>query len=286
MSRYLTNLADVVRRSGLTVHEVDGWKTRGHGPMDDKLTGVVCHHTAGPKTGDHPSLGVVTNGRPGLAGPLSHLLLSRSGEVHVVAAGLCWHAGAVRNIAWTNRHMIGIEAEATGVDAWPAVQLEAYARLCAELARGYSLKVDNVLGHKEVCDPPGRKIDPNFSMPAFRRDVVALLDRPAPTTPGKPAPQPGTNVPKAPRWPLPDGYYFGEKEGPRESVSGYYSHSADLKAWQSQMRARGWKIDVDGRFGPQTRDVAKAFQREKGIPVTGHIWPATWRAAWEAPVTK
>lgn len=104
------------------------------------------------------------------------------------------------------------------------------------------------------------------------------------------APDPG-NAPMpavhhAPRWPLPDGWYFGEESGPRESVSGYHGYGSKLRLWQEQMRKRDWKIDADGRFGPQTRDVAKAFQREKGIPVTGHIWPATWRAAWEAPVTK
>ena len=42
---YLTDLADAVRSSGLTVVEVPGWKTRGHGPMSDVL-GIVAHHTA------------------------------------------------------------------------------------------------------------------------------------------------------------------------------------------------------------------------------------------------
>lgn len=98
----------------------------------------------------------------------------------------------------------------------------------------------------------------------------------------KPTPDPGN----APRWPLPDGWYFGEESGPRESVSGYHGHGSKLRLWQEQMRKRGWKITADGRFGPQTRAVVEAFQREKRLNVTGHIWPATWAAAWEAPITK
>lgn len=252
MSRYLTNLADVVRRSGLTVHEVDDWKARGHGPMDDDLTGVVCHHTAGPKAGDHPSLNVVTNGRQGLAGPLSHLFLSRSGEVHVVAAGLCWHAGAVRNIKWINRRMIGIEAEATGVDAWPAVQLEAYAKLCAELTRGYSLKVENVLGHKEVCDPPGRKIDPNFDMAALRRRVTALLDAPKPP-PVKPKPQ----------------YQQVITRYLREGNTGN-----DVRSIQHEVGTT-----PDGDFGPKTGAAVRAFQGRHGRARDGIVGPIFCRDA-------
>jgi hypothetical protein len=32
---------------------------------------VVLHHTAGPATGEAPSLSVVENGRPDLTGPLA-----------------------------------------------------------------------------------------------------------------------------------------------------------------------------------------------------------------------
>ncbi|MYR35751.1 hypothetical protein GTW20_26710 [Nocardiopsis alba] len=51
------------------------------------------------------------------------------------------------------------------------------------------------------------------------------------------------------------------------------------------MRARGWTISVDGLYGPQTDGVARSFQREKGLKVDGKIGAATWRAAWESPVT-
>jgi N-acetyl-anhydromuramyl-L-alanine amidase AmpD len=175
---YLTNLADVARSAGLTVVEQAGWKTRGHGAMIDVQT-VTCHHTAGPATGDAPSLQVVQNGRSDLAGPLAHFVLSRSGVVYVVAAGQCWHTGATLQPWQSNAHSIGIEAEATGKDPWPEVQLDAYARLCAALCRAFGLSVSRVLGHKEVCAPVGRKPDPNFDMNEFRGRVATVLNPPA-----------------------------------------------------------------------------------------------------------
>jgi len=39
--------------------------------MIGKIQGIVCHHTAGPRVGNMPSLRTVTNGRPDLPGPLS-----------------------------------------------------------------------------------------------------------------------------------------------------------------------------------------------------------------------
>ncbi len=164
---WLTDLADACRKSGLNVIETAAWRTRGHGPMNG-VRAIACHHTAGPATGEAPSLNVVRDGRPGLEGPLSHLVLGRSGAVYVIAAGLCWHTGATFHPDQGNAWAIGIEAEATGTSGWPAVQYQAYARLCRALADHYGLPLSRVLGHKEIASPLGRKIDPNFSMSDFR----------------------------------------------------------------------------------------------------------------------
>ncbi|GAA2685526.1 peptidoglycan recognition protein family protein [Nonomuraea recticatena] len=59
----------------------------------------------------------------------------------------------------------------------------------------------------------------------------------------------------------------------------------DVRTWQRQMARRGWRIDVDGRFGPTSREVARAFQKEKGFRVTGRVGRDDWRAAWLAPIT-
>lgn len=54
--------------------------------------------------------------------------------------------------------------------------------------------------------------------------------------------------------------------------------------WQERMRARGWDITTDGRYGVGAARVARAFQRQKGLRVTGEVDEATWRAAWQAPL--
>lgn len=59
----------------------------------------------------------------------------------------------------------------------------------------------------------------------------------------------------------------------------------DVYVWQARMAERGWRIDVDGAFGPQSSNVARAFQADKGLVVDGIVGPVTWDAAWTAPVT-
>jgi hypothetical protein len=215
---YLTDLAAVARKTSLEVIEVPGWETRGRGQMKD-VRAVVCHHTATlNRTADMPSLNTLIKGRSDLPGPLSHFGLSRSGKVYVIAAGRCNHAGAVQNPSWSNSHSIGIEAEATGTDAtWPEVQLAAYAQLCRVLIDYFGLSVSAVLGHKEVADPPGRKIDPNFDMAAFRARVSALSGTPPPAPTSAPAAPPAPVPTPAPTsfWPswLPSLPWF-EGEAP------------------------------------------------------------------------
>lgn len=165
----LTDLADACRKADLHVTEVAGWQSRGHGSMAGVRT-VVCHHTAGPATGEAPSLNYIRDNG------LSQLVLGRSGTVYVVAAGICWHAGVVHRSEWSNSYSIGIEAEATGRDAWSDVQYESYARLCAALVEHYGLSVADVRGHKEVAAPAGRKIDPNFDMDQFRVAVSNAME--------------------------------------------------------------------------------------------------------------
>src|SRR5437667_755722 len=92
MAFSLTWLPEVLENAGLKVAEQPGWRMRGHGDVGP-IRGVICHHTAGPKDGNMPSLGIVTNGRPDLARPLAQLCLGRDGTFFVVAAGKAFHAG-------------------------------------------------------------------------------------------------------------------------------------------------------------------------------------------------
>lgn len=97
------------------------------------IQGVICHHTAGPRNGFMPSLGIATTGRPDLPGPLSQLCLGRDGTFFTVAVGRANHAGAGnwQGVTNGNTGFIGIEAESTGqtdgpnAEPWAAVQLDA-----------------------------------------------------------------------------------------------------------------------------------------------------------------
>lgn len=165
---------------------------RGTGGLFTPL-GVLMHHTAGGANGNLPSLGIVRDGHAGLSGPLSQLMLSRSGVFHVIAAGRANHAGAgtarfVPN-ADGNRYLIGIEAESTGVrDDWTLEQRINYPRGVAALCRWMHVSELNVLGHKEWA--PTRKVDPAFwDMRVFRADVRNWLrGSPPPPPPAPPKP--------------------------------------------------------------------------------------------------
>lgn len=371
-----TRIERAVKKAGVKYRTVSGWKSRGRAAMGS-IQSIMCHHTAGPASGNSPSLNVVTYGRPGLSGPLSQLFLARDGTVIIVAAGRSNHAGRVSSNIYSNSHSIGIEAEATGTSSWPSGQIDAYAKLCKALINEFGLSSSRVVGHKEAGVPRGRKIDPNFSMPDFRRkidgakggvsqgggssggktyiavsktaplglydkdgnghtrvadwqkdalgytgkdddgyfgpgtekdtkalqkqiglkgkdvdgvvgnDTIAAWEKAGKPKLKKSAPsKPKPSTSKAPKFPLPDGHWYGEESSDPRNHSGYYkSDQAGIRKWQTKMKDRGWSIAVDGIFGPGSAKVASQFQREKGLRVDNAVGRETWDATWEEKVT-
>ncbi|MGQ0590628.1 MAG: peptidoglycan recognition protein family protein [Sphingosinicella sp.] len=249
----LTWLAQVLKDAGLKVAEQPGWQDRGRGPMGT-VRGVICHHTAGPKAGNMPSLSVITNGRPGLPGPLSQLGLGRDGTWFVVAAGRANHAGAGswKGITSGNSSFIGVEAENTGKsdDPWPPVQMDAYRRGVAAILKKLGADSSMCCGHKEYALPQGRKPDPSFDMNAFRADVDAIMKGAGVVRPPIPA--------------------VDDKARPtlRRGASG------DLV--KIVQRAIG--VSADGDFGPRTEAAVRAFQRQRGLVPDGIVGPASWKA--------
>lgn len=146
----LTDLADGLRKHGLTVIEVPGWRTRGFAGRGFYGTpkGVVHHHTATTSartwaTGA-PTLNMLTHGRSDLPGPLCNIALGRGGEVYVVAAGWANHAGSGGPIGGVPRDLgngwlLGIEAESSGVAPadWTSHQIRVWPYLAAALAKAY-----------------------------------------------------------------------------------------------------------------------------------------------------
>lgn len=187
---------------------------------------------------------------------------------------------------------------------WTKKTLLNAAKVCLEWERKFN--IPRRLLTKEQVDAgmtgysfhmfldPTRRRDPGATYPwAY---FVALLEtleknQPAPTPPppARPVVDPVRPAITPPSFPLPSGWYFGAKNGPKESVSGYYSHRESLRRWQRQMIARGWSFGssgADGLWGKETERVVRAFQTEKGLGTDGKLGPKTWRAAWIAPVTR
>ena len=59
----------------------------------------------------------------------------------------------------------------------------------------------------------------------------------------------------------------------------------DVRQWQQQMKARGWKVRVNAIYDKKAEEICRTFQQEKGLRVDGVVGEDTWRAAWLAPVT-
>jgi hypothetical protein len=251
----LTWLPKILLAAGLKVAEQPGWKTWGRGDVGS-VKGIICHHTAGAKTGNMPSLGVVINGRSDLPGPLSQLCLGRDGTFFVVAAGRCNHAGSGnwQGITTGNSSFIGIEAENTGTidgpnaDPWPAVQLDAYRRGVGAILGKIKANAIMCCGHKEYALPVGRKRDPTFDMDDFRRQVAAIMAGTAPL----PSIIPAVDAENRPTL--------------RRGDMG-----ARVKLVQTRIG-----VAASGAFDSNTEAAVRAFQRDHGLVADGIVGPRTW----------
>lgn len=201
----LTDLDTIVRRSGLRVVELPGWKTRGRDPEHGRFNprGVLCHHTGASSGGRSYVDWMTFTGRGAeLPPPLVQLSLGRDSTVYVCAAGRANHAGKARSSGPMpagdgNELYVGIEAQNSGTEGWASkgtdaagntiTQLEGYVRLCRALCDGYRWGADRVRAHKETSitgkwDPGG------LDMGSFRSKIAALnLDRPAEDTDMEPS---------------------------------------------------------------------------------------------------
>lgn len=153
-----TGIADRLRAAGLKVVEVANWQNQGSANFNPR--GSVDHHTAGPRNGNHPTLGVCINGRPGLKGPLCNVLVARDNTCLVVAAGTANHAGkGTFGGLVGNSSVYGVERENVGTrdEPWRSDQTETAAKVHAALLRGRGISADMLCLHREWA--PNRKVD-------------------------------------------------------------------------------------------------------------------------------
>ena len=179
---FLTDLPDTLRRAGCRVEVDPGFATRGQGALAG-VKAIVCHHTGSVSANTWK---VVRDGREGLRGLLSQLVLERDGLWRVLGSGQAWHAGSGGPLLGipinsANSWTVGIEAVSAGTAKgdWTAAQLTEYPRGVAALCRRYGLTEQQVIFHKTWA--PGRKVDlagwPG-DLPAFRASVRSHLATP------------------------------------------------------------------------------------------------------------
>ena len=256
MIHALTWMPAALRDAGLKVALVDGWESRGAAAMGD-VAGVMCHHTAGPRHSNMPSLDTLVGGRPDLRGPLAQIGLGRDGTCYTVAAGRCNHAGdgSWQAVALGNSRFIGIEAENTGLAddwPWPAAQLDAYQRCVAAPLRHLDRPAAWCCAHKEYALPKGRKRDPQFDMPAFRAAAAAILDGSAP---------PAVLIPTC------------EPAGAGRPTLRRNDNDPLVGLLQQRLG-----LTQDDHFGPLTEAAARSFQRNRRLVPDGIVGPKTWAA--------
>ena len=294
-------IADRLRAAGLSVEEQGGWQSRGKDSGFNPV-GVMWHHTASGKGRGAPSLGIVTNGRSDLAGPLCHILITRSNRCIVISSGKANHAGTgawggVSNMG--NASKYGIEVENTGYansEPWPLGQIFVTAKATAALI-GYDLnRVIQCCHHKEYTS---RKIDMHtISGDTMRSLTIQFIREYRGISTPTPTPRTPTRISVPIVTPTrPSSRYSTIGVDLAAIAAGIYRAAqnviqkgsrGDAVKWAQALlnnKLGGKDLAVDGIFGPATDNATRTFQRnvktffnlnDTQMPIDGIIGPLTW----------
>jgi N-acetylmuramoyl-L-alanine amidase len=134
---------------------------------------IVLHHT-----GSNNGTGDLRHMRNASSKVSAHYMVDRDGKIYqlVKDGERAWHAGksALHGVPTdVNGRSIGIEIvnDGGGRTPYTEAQYKALEKLVPWLAKTYSVPVKNLVGHKDVALPRGRKDDPsaNFDFARIRR---------------------------------------------------------------------------------------------------------------------
>jgi hypothetical protein len=150
----------------------------GYDTLEVAMVGIVIHSTDGPPGSSFEGECIYLRDSPRAS---THYLVAKDGRIEriVDTKWAAWHAG---NSAWKgrtnlNQGWIGIELHHSRGDTdYPAVQLAALRWLCLELLRDKpTIKNDNIVAHRWVATPAGRKTDPTGMSDSFLNEFIHNL---------------------------------------------------------------------------------------------------------------
>ena len=229
-------------------------------------TGVAAAVIAGETLSLASSAGAVT------PDTWAKLRMCESSGNYATNTGNGYYGAYQFNLAtWQGLGYTGLPSSAA-----PAVQDQAAQQLYAQ--RGWqpwpacSAKlglVDDRQTSRDTSRPPLAPVTPPPSQPAQPSPTsvpVVAVSTPAPAPATAPAPAPAS---AATGW---DGHYL--------SVRDVSVVRVDVKAWQAQMNAVGYQLDVDGRYGPKSAAAATQFEIDHHLSVErpGVVGPQVWGA--------
>ncbi len=211
--RLPADLPDRLKKAGLKVVEIDGWRARGRPSStgEFKPVGVLNHHT-----GTHDPIGdfaddltyakwLFLTGRKDLPPPLCQLSISAEGTVYVGASGRANHAGKAKasgSVAAGDGNALyaGIEWMLSGTQAIPAGMYAAAVKTNAVLLDifGSSEQASSchyqtsVTGKWDIGDPDGVPFSGHkvLDVPKFRGAIKEYRNSQKPKPPPKPTPTP------------------------------------------------------------------------------------------------
>ncbi len=137
---------------------------------------IVLHHTA--SNNGKGDLAWMRNSRSQVS---AHYMVDKDGTIYQLVGDdkRAWHAGtsALHGTPTdVNGRSIGIEIvnDGSGKTPFTEAQMKALGQLVAHLKDKYKVPVNNIVGHKDVAIPRGRKTDPapNFDWNRLKRDIA------------------------------------------------------------------------------------------------------------------
>ncbi len=136
---------------------------------------IVLHHTA--SNNGKNDLSWLRNPKAQVS---AHYLLDRDGKIYQLVGDerRAWHAGTSAlhgKPTDVNARSLGIEIvnDGSGRTPFTSAQYKALGQLVGHLKRKYNVPAKNILGHKDVAIPRGRKSDPasNFDWRRLRASI-------------------------------------------------------------------------------------------------------------------